>query len=122
MAVVNLKSSFFRDAANRLGDPIEKAGRLVVITGTVAAAATDSALSTYHLCDLPSDCLLHDLTGFRVDGWAFAQVNIGTRTNNVALATVARAAGTNVRPVAFGDAKHGKRLWEVLGLASDPGA
>lgn len=27
----------------------------------------------------------------------------------------------SVAPIANGDANHGKRLWEVLGLASDPG-
>ncbi len=121
MAVVNLKSSVFRADDNKLLDPIHKAGRLVVITGTVANAVTDNSGSTYYLADLPSDCLLHDLAGFRVDGWGFAQVNVGTLTNNVALMTVARSAGAVARPITFGDARHGKRLWEILGLAADPG-
>lgn len=121
MAVVNLKSSIFRAEDNKLLDPMHKAGRLILITGTVANAATDSNLSTYHLCDLPSDCLLHDLTRFRVDGWGFAQVNIGIRDDNDALVTVAKSAGATVTPIAFGDARHGKRLWEILGLAADPG-
>ncbi len=121
MAVVNLKSSIFRAADNKPLDPLHRAGRLIVITGTVTNAATDSSASTYHLADLPSDCLLHDLTGFSVVGWGFAQVNIGTLTDNDALSTVARAAAATHRPVVFGDAKHGKHLWEILGLPSDPG-
>ena len=121
MPVVNLKSSVYRAEDNKLLDPIHKAGRLVVITATVVNAMTDSALSTYQLADLPSDCLLHDLTGLRVDGWGYAQVNVGTLTNPTALMTVARSAGAAARPMVFGDAKHGKRLWEILGLAADPG-
>ena len=121
MAVVNLKSSVFRADDNKPLDPMHKAARLIIITATVMNAATDSSGSTYHLADLPSDCLLHDLTGFDVEAWGFAQVNIGTLTDNDALSTVARSAGVTHRPVVFGDAKHGKHLWEILGLASDPG-
>lgn len=121
MAVVDKKSSVFRTADNRLGDPINKAGRMVVITGSVANDATDSSGSKYLLAELPSDSILFELTGFAVSNWGFAQVNIGTRTDGAALVTVAKSAGANVRPIAFGDARHGKRLWEALGLASDPG-
>ncbi|SFY18627.1 hypothetical protein SAMN04244548_03002 [Paracoccus pantotrophus] len=122
MAVVNLKSSLFRaDDTNKPLDPIDKAGRLIVMTGTVANAASDSNLSSYHLCDLPSDCMLHELTAFDVENWGFATVNIGTKTDIDALVTVAKSAGNTVKPVAFGDAGHGKRLWEILGLAADPG-
>lgn len=121
MPVVNLKSSIFRGDDNAPLDPLHRAGRLIVITATVVNAATDSSGSTYHLADLPSDCLLHDLTGFDVENWGFAQVNIGTRTDIDAFGTVARAADATYRPLAFGDANHGKHLWEILGLAEDPG-
>ena len=38
-----------------------------------------------------------------------------------ALVSVLKSAGNTVSPIAFGDANHGKALWEVVGLAADPG-
>ena len=50
-----------------------------------------------------------------------AQIVIGTETDTDALVDVLKSAGALHSPIAKGDANHGKRLWEVLGLAKDPG-
>lgn len=124
MAVVTGKSNLIRDyvAGEDAPDPMVARGRLYVATGTVANAATDSSGSKYHLADLPSDCILDPLTNFKVDGWGFAQILIGTETDTNALLDVARSAATTQQPVAFGAAaSHGKELWELLGMAADPG-
>jgi len=56
-----------------------------------------------------------------VSGWGFAAVRIGTKTDVDALVAVVTSAAAVVNPVAIGDAKHGVPLWQVLGLAADPG-
>ncbi len=123
MAVVNTLSNLIPDY--RAGvvnpDPEFARGRVVLVTGIVANLATDSALSTYALADIPSHAILADRTRFDVENWGFATVNIGTADDIDALTTVLKSAGNTVSPVVFGDAKHGKHLWEVLGLAADPG-
>lgn len=123
MAVVNKLSSLIPDHANDYHgpDPELARGRPIMATGTVTNGATDSTLSTYKLASLPSNCILGDRTKFDVENWGFATVNIGTKDDIDALFTVLKSAGNTVTPVVFGDAKHGKRLWEVLGLAADPG-
>jgi hypothetical protein len=123
MAVVTGKSDLIRDylAGDAAPDPMRLKGRRFIATGTVANGATDSNLSMYHLIDLPSDCILDEDTAFDVENWGFAQVVIGTQTDTDALLDVARAAATTQRPIVFGDANHAKELWEVLGLAADPG-
>ncbi len=102
-------------------DPMQARGRPIVPTGTVANAADDSSGSTFHLVDLPSNCLLSHDVFFDVTNWGFAQINIGTADDIDALITVAKTAGNMVAPIAKGDANHGKYLWEILGLAADPG-
>lgn len=122
MPVVNEKSDLFPDrlAGDDVPDPARARGRSICITGTVANGATDSSTSTYHLCDVPADAILDSRTAFKVSGWGFDAVRIGTKTDVDALVSVAKAAGANVTPVAFGDAKHGLPLWQVLGLAAAP--
>ena len=102
-------------------DPAVARGRLIVATGIVLNAADDSNGSSYHLADLPSDCLLDDSTAFDVQNWGFAAIRIGTRDDVDALVAVLKSAGNTVTPKVFGDANHGKMLWEQLGLAADPG-
>ena len=46
---------------------------------------------------------------------------IGTKTDTTALIDQTRATEDVVQPIAIGDASHAKRLWEVLGMAEDPG-
>lgn len=121
MAVVTRQSSLYRPDDNGLLDPVDTAGRLIIKNGVVTNAADDSANSTFRICDLPSYCILHSLSGFDVAAWGFAQVRVGTLTDNDALLSVAKSAGAVARPVQFGDTRTGKPLWEVLGLTEDPG-
>jgi hypothetical protein len=123
MAVVNKKSNLVADYLNRdtPPDPSIARGRPIIAIGTVANASDDSSGSTYHLIDLPSDCLLDIGTAFDVENWGFAAIRIGTKDDVDALVSVAKSAGNTVTPNAFGDANHGKQLWEQLGLAADPG-
>jgi hypothetical protein len=111
----------YLDAASVPPDPAIARGRLVVATDIVLNAATDSDGSSYHLADLPSDCLLDDSTAFDVQNWGFAAIRIGTRDDVDALVSVLKSAGNTVTPKVFGDANHGRMLWQHLGLAADPG-
>lgn len=124
MAVVKSTSDLIHDYFDMDAyppDPVQARGRLVIATGTVTNLATDSTLSQYHLVDLPSSCILHPDTFFDVENDGFAQIVIGTESDTDALVDVLKSAGNTISPVAKGDANHSKRLWEVLGLAADPG-
>lgn len=124
MAVVSVKSDIvhdYLDANSTPADPVQIRGRLIVATGTVTNASDDSSASMYHLVDLPADCILQPGTFFDVENDGFAQIVIGTKTDTDALVDQTRATENIVTPIANGDANHGKRLWEVLGLAADPG-
>jgi len=117
MAIVKGKS----DILSADADPAKARGRPIVTTFTVTNAATDSNTSRYHLCDLPSCAILDARTAFQVQNWGFAAIRIGTYDDVDALVAVLKSAGNVVSPVVQFDAKHGKPLWEVLGLAADPG-
>lgn len=123
MAVVELKSDLYRDPSTLGAIPDSKFtnGRYWTMTGTVTNASDDSTGSTYLICELPSDCLLHEDTVFDVENFGFAQIRIGTLDDNDALVSAAKSAATSQSPKAFGDANHGKELWEMLGLSEDPG-
>ncbi|GGH36341.1 hypothetical protein SAMN05444007_108251 [Cribrihabitans marinus] len=124
MAIVEGKSDLihdYLDDASVAPDPVQARGRLIVATGTVTNAADDSNTSMYHLVDLPSDCILQPGTFFDVENDGFAQIVIGTRSDSDALIDQTKATENTITPIANGDANHGKRLWEVLGLAEDPG-
>ena len=124
MAVVNSKSDLIHDYLDDTSvapDPVQARGRVIKSTGTVANLSTDSNLSTYHLVDLPSDCIMDIDTFFDVSNWGFAQIVIGTETDTTALVNQTKITANIVSPFAQGDANHGKRLWEALGLAADPG-
>lgn len=122
MPIVNTKSNLIADymAGQPAAEPELARGRPIVATGTVANAATDLSGSKYHLADLPADCLLDPRTAFDVENWGYAAIRIGTEDDVDALSAVLKSAGNTVSPVAFGDANHGKRLWEILGLAEAP--
>ncbi len=117
MAVVKVKS----DLTVGEPDPARHRGRPIVAALAVANAATDSIGSKYHLIDLPSCAILDARTAFQVQNWGFADIRIGTESDNDALVSVLKSAGNVVSPVVQFDAKHGKPLWQVLGLAADPG-
>lgn len=122
MAIVKGQSDLISDPSKMYSgaDPEITRGRPIVSAGRVTNAATDSAGSKYHLVDLPADALLDALTTFKVDGWGFATVSIGTEIDIDALVTVAKSAGALVTPVTRLGAWHQKRIWEVVGLAKPP--
>lgn len=124
MAVEEIKSNLVKDRFDpntKSPDPLEARGRPIYATGSVANAVDGSSGSTYHLCDLPSNCLMLPDTFFDVENWGYAQVVIGTLTDTDALVDQTKVTENIVTPIAQGDANHGKRLWEILGLAEDPG-
>ncbi|MDF2235372.1 hypothetical protein P2H44_22685 [Albimonas sp. CAU 1670] len=123
MAVVKTLSNLFRDplTLGAVPDALQVKGVRRCAVGTVSNAATDSSGSTYKLCSVPSHAIMHPDTVFDVENWGFAQVVIGSLTATDQIADQTKATENLVTPFAWGDANHGKRLWEVLGLAEDPG-
>lgn len=124
MAVVLVRSTLIHDYLDPTSVAADEAflrGVLRTATGSVANGATDSANSKYKLARVPSHAILDETTAFQVQNWGFAQVQVGTSTDPIALLNVAKSAANVQNPVVFGDANHGKRLWERLGLAADPG-
>lgn len=124
MAVVTSKSDLIHDYLDENSiqpDPARARGRLIIATGTVTNAADDSDTSSYHLADIPADAILHEDTFFDVENWGFAQVVIGTSVDTDALIDVLKSAANIQKPKVEGDANHGKMVWEMLGLASNPG-
>jgi len=94
---------------------------LYTATGPYAKPADDRANSTDLICELPSECLWHEGTRFDVAGGGVADVRIGNKDDADALVAAARADAATQSPKTFGDAFHGLELWEMLGLAKDPG-
>jgi hypothetical protein len=124
MAVVEGKSDLINDKfdpASVPADPKRARGDLKVMTGTVANGASDSSGSSYKLAEIPADALLMPQTFFDVENWGFAQVVIGTKSDTDALVDQTKATEDIVAPIAQGDAYHGKSLWEIMGLAANPG-
>lgn len=123
MAEVTGASNLIRDPVigGAVPDTLLVNGVIHCATGTVANAAGDSSGSKYKLCSVPSDAIMHPTTLFDVENWGYAQVVIGSLNETDQILDVAKSAATTQSPFAFGDANHGNRLWEVLGLAADPG-
>lgn len=118
MAIVKKKSDWHGDKV----DPARQKGRLIVAALSVANAADDSDGSSYHLLDLPSDCILASGTAFRVQDWGFAAIRIGTKSDVDALVSQLKSAENVANPVAkFASGFHGLPLWQALGLSADPG-
>lgn len=117
------KSDLFRDY---LADedpreaPLTKA-RYYAATGNITIAADALTDSRWLLAELPAECILHEETFFDVENLALAAVRIGTADDVEALVSQTQATENTVTPIEVGDANHGKRLWEVLGLAENPG-
>lgn len=124
MPIVDGKSDLihdYQDSSSYPPDPKKARGKLAVATGTLANLATDLSGSKYRLVDLPSNCILQPGTFFDVENDGFAQIVIGTEDDTDALVDQTKATENIVTPIVAGDANHGKELWEVLGLAADPG-
>lgn len=100
-------------------DPARARGRPIVEAGEVANAADDDLGSRFLLARIPSAAILDALTTFKADTWGYATTAIGTETNTTALVNAARTAAHT--PIARMGTQHGMPLWQVLGMAADPG-
>jgi hypothetical protein len=120
MAVVKGRSDLLPTTTAVVPDPARRDGRLHCAVGTVTNAATDSSGSMYHLFDIPADAIFEQGTRLKVDGWGFAAIRIGTRTDVDALVSQTKATEAVIDPIEFGDAKHGLPVWEALGLTGAP--
>lgn len=116
MPVVNGKSDLFAGDV----DPARARGRPITVQFTVTNAADDSSGSTYLLCRLPSYAILTASTTFKADTWGFATTSIGTLTDVDALFQALKNAA-HAPITRNGTGQHGVPLWQLLGLASDPG-
>jgi len=123
MAIENLKSDLYRDqqAGGNVPDALLVKGRTKTATGTITNGAADSNTSKYLLVELPSHVLIDPNTEFKVSGWGFADLRIGTKDDVTAFVNLLTAAAATQPMVTKFDANHGKALWEVAGLAEDPG-
>lgn len=143
MAVVNLLSTLLtnRDATPKvLSTSFLDKGDLLESVAVVAVGTVDSALSTYRLFSIPSGARVSSLAGWSdaVLGAATAptldlydQTSAGSASVKTGffLAPVFSSAtqagteyahtlsGANTNTVANAE----KRIWEILGLSSDPG-
>lgn len=97
-------------------------GTKYVATGRVANLATDNNGSKYRLVRLPSSAVLHPDTVIDLQSWGYAVATIGTDDDPDALLASVTIAGLSdvTSPIAHGDAKWGKPLWQQLGMAEDP--
>lgn len=135
MAVVNVKSTAISnaDATPRIANsPYIDSGMARASVGKAAVAATDNVNSTYRTCRIPSNARINSIGLTNDAGGATGTVNIGLyRTAadggaavSASLFAAAKAVTAAQRDVEVGAALAAdkeKRLWEYLGLTSDPG-
>lgn len=137
MAVVNTKSAPITDAdANVAVNSYKSGGRVRASIGVAAVANGDSIGSTIRLCRVHSSARVTGAETF-CTAITSAAANFGlyqTAGNGGAVVdadffaagqTIATAsAGINIlgaNTATYGPANREKRIWEVLGLTSDPG-
>ncbi len=122
MPIVSLRSGLVTDPRQLEPgpDPVRARGKLIVATGRLTNAASDSSGSRYEMCAIPSDALFDPSMAFDVTDWGFAGIRIGTRASIGALVNQTKATANIVQPVAFGDTKFENPVWQVLGFAADP--
>lgn len=131
MPIVNLKSAEVFGPVDAVTgrqhgpDYRQARGVRFMAEGTVACAATDLNGSTYTLAELPSGAILDPETQIDLRTWGFDVAQVGSDDAKTGLLNVsgiiATPPGAPSAPLAFGDAKWNKPLWEQLGLAADPG-
>lgn len=122
MAIVNVKSNLYRDemAGGAVLDALVVRGVIRRATGKVFNAATDSSGSVYRLIKLRSDVILTTGTFFHNAAWGFATTQVGVVGDADALFTKTTSATTTESPITGIEAVSGQRLWQQLGMASDP--
>lgn len=123
MPVVTSTSSLFRTDAGPALDPLLARGFARRATGKVLNAADDASGSKYKLIELPSHVILAEATIFDVENWGFADIRIGRfdTAGAGALVSATKISAVTQSPVTARLAADGKRVWERLGLAADPG-
>ena len=132
MAVVTKYAASYKDPSLVLSvPPVFAEGQLRVInTKAVAIANGDSATSKIYLGKIPSSaipCLLSTLYHDAITG--VTSLDIGLEYNGAIVSANALASALNVSAAAGSKsvfaavttANTGKRLWELLGLSTDPG-
>lgn len=142
MGVVNTKATAITNADASppvLNDFPPVRGPLNISIGTVETAADDSDNSVYRMVRLPSNAVIHSIMLFNddldTDVTPAIVADLGvyqTAANGAAvvdrdiLATLidtfqgANTTGVNLRHEALDIAYENYRLWEILGLSSDP--
>lgn len=131
MAVVTKYGRSYKDpTATLLIDPVFSEGRpRQVNSGAVAVANGDSATSKHYLGKIASNAvpsplgiLYHDaLTGVTSYDIGLELNGAAVNVNCFAAALNLTVAGSKAMLAAVATANLGKRVWELLGLASDPG-
>jgi hypothetical protein len=134
MAVVNLKAAAITSAdASVATNSFLAKGRVIESIGASAVANGDSIASTYRLCRLPSNARMSDVRLFctaitsgaaniglyrtAADGGAVVDADffIAAQSIATALSGTDVSGGNVLTPI-----NREKRLWEALGLTSDP--
>lgn len=124
MAIREVKSTVFgvTGAGYTAPNSVSLAGKITRICGEVANLSTDSAGSTYLLCNVPSNWIMLPESLILVDGWGFAQCVLGVKQDTDILLDIlesnAEAAGDPII-TKFGS-NWNKPFWEQCGLAADP--
>lgn len=93
-----------------------------VTQGTITNAAGDESGSKYRIAKLPSSVILLPESVIDLQSWGFVIAKIGLDADTDALLSVADTTALSdvSSPIAHGDSRWGKELWEQLGLAEDP--
>ena len=137
MAVVNQKSAPITDMdANVAVNAYKASGDIQTSVGIAAVANGDSIASTFRLVRIPSNARITRaqvfctaITSAAADFGLYRPVGYGGTVADAdffaAAQTIATAsAGINLlgaNTATYGPANREKRVWEVLGLTSDPG-
>lgn len=123
MPIYDEQSDLYRDylAEEDPREAVKAKGRIYHATGSMSHAADALNTSKVLLAELPAECILHEDTFFDVENLGFAAVRIGTADDVDALVSQLQSAENVATPIAQGDANHGLRLWQVLGLSENPG-
>lgn len=125
MAVVTKYGQGYKDpAALQNARAVYAAAELAAITGNVSIAATDNANSVIYLGKMPSYAIpLSQSTVVHAALGGSCAYHLGLNVDNdiFAASQACASAGTKGALASVTTANLGKRVWELLGLTSDPG-